>query len=230
MSTLDSATTRLRRNRLQEWIDQRFAGKQAHFLESIATHTGRAPNQGELSGLLSGKKSFGEKKARKLEIQAGMPAMYLDTYILGVSSSTSPVSLSDATTREDVFTGVRKVRIEGAVAMDERGFWDKGTAEAEEASYPTDDPDAYAIRILSQRFQPVLGLGQCILVSPSSSPKPGRPVVIILMDGRRTLRNFQSHERGVWSFTDVSNANDYLNLSDEEVAYVERVMAYLWTD
>jgi hypothetical protein len=102
--------------------------------------------------------------------------------------------------------------------------------EAEEAAYPTDDPDAYAIRILSQRFQPALGLGQCILVSPNSLPKPGRPVVIILMDGRRTLRNYQSHERGVWSFTDVSNANDYLNLADEEVAYVERVMAYLWTD
>lgn len=215
-----------RRERLQGWIDAHFAGRQSHFLEAIAVRTGEIANQGELSGLLSGKKSFGEKKARKLEVQAAMPNLYLDSS----DSLSTPVSISVATIRDARQTGARRVRIEGAVAMDDRGFWDKGAAEAEEAAYPTDDPDAYAIRILSQRFQPALGLGQCILVSPNSLPKPGRPVVIILMDGRRTLRNYQSHERGVWSFTDVSNANDYLNLADEEVAYVERVMAYLWTD
>lgn len=60
-----------RRNRLKEWIDQRYAGSQAKMVEDIGI------NQGELSGLLKSK-SFGEKKARSLEDQAGMPYSYLD--------------------------------------------------------------------------------------------------------------------------------------------------------
>jgi phage repressor protein C with HTH and peptisase S24 domain len=71
-----SVTTR--RQQLQLWIDERFGGVQSAFLEDVAARTGKPPNQGEMSGLLSGKKSFGEKKARKLEFQAGMPDGYLD--------------------------------------------------------------------------------------------------------------------------------------------------------
>lgn len=215
-----------RRERLQGWIDTHFAGRQSHFLESIAVRTGEIANQGELSGLLSGKKSFGEKKARKLEVQAAMPNLYLDS----ADSSPIAVSLSVATIRDAHHTGVRKVRIEGAVVMDENGFWSVGDIEAEETAYPTEDPDAYAIRVTSQRFQPVVALAQCILVSPRSPLKPGRPVVVTMNDGRKTLRTFVSREPGVWNLTSVNNANDYLDLAEGEVARVERVMAYLWTD
>lgn len=60
-----------RRERLRAWIEERCAGSQAHFV----TITGI--NQGELSGLLRAK-SFGEKKARSLELAAGMPRGWLD--------------------------------------------------------------------------------------------------------------------------------------------------------
>jgi len=142
----------------------------------------------------------------------------------------SRVSLSDATIRDDRRTGVRRVRIEGTVGMDENGFWETGSSESEGTPYPTDDPDAYAIRVMNQRFQPVMASGQCILVSPRAEVKPGRPAVVTLTDGRRTLRTFLSHDRGVWNFTSVTDGNLYLDLSDDEVSKVERVMAYLWTD
>lgn len=61
-----------RRMRLKQWIDDRHEGRQADFIDKTGI------NQGELSALLSGKKSFGEKKARNLENDAGMPADYLD--------------------------------------------------------------------------------------------------------------------------------------------------------
>ena len=65
-----------RRLQLRKWIDDRFGGVQAAFIAS--TNDGdKQLNQGELSGLL-GQKSFGEKKARSLELQAGMPKGYLD--------------------------------------------------------------------------------------------------------------------------------------------------------
>lgn len=60
-----------RRDRLRAWIDENCNGSQAQFV----TVTGI--NQGELSGLLR-QKSFGEKKARSLELAAGMPLGWLD--------------------------------------------------------------------------------------------------------------------------------------------------------
>lgn len=62
-----------RRDRLRAWIDKHCNGSQAQFV----TVTGI--NQGELSGLLR-KKSFGEKKARSLELAAGMPLGWLDIF------------------------------------------------------------------------------------------------------------------------------------------------------
>lgn len=64
-----------RRRRLREWIAERFGGSQAAFLAD-AKKRGHLINQGELSGLLR-TKSFSERRARKLEIQADMPVGHL---------------------------------------------------------------------------------------------------------------------------------------------------------
>jgi len=64
--------TELRRANLRQWIDERCGGRQALFSQIAAV------NPGELSALLKNK-SFGEKKARKIEQAAAMPAMWLDT-------------------------------------------------------------------------------------------------------------------------------------------------------
>ena len=64
--------TELRRANLRQWIDECCGGRQALFAQTAAV------NPGELSALLKNK-SFGEKKARKIEQAAAMPAMWLDT-------------------------------------------------------------------------------------------------------------------------------------------------------
>lgn len=61
-----------RRARLKAHIDRHHGGIQARVVEAIDI------NQGELSGLLNGKKPFGEKKARRLEHQLGMEEGELD--------------------------------------------------------------------------------------------------------------------------------------------------------
>lgn len=65
-----------RRLKLQHLIDTQYGGSQAAF--ALKTEI----NQGELSGLLRNK-SFGEKKARKLEQLAALPSGYLDYPIGG---------------------------------------------------------------------------------------------------------------------------------------------------
>lgn len=63
--------TELRRHNLRCWINRLYGGRQSAFADAARI------NPGELSGLLKSK-SFGEKKARKIERDAGMPAMWLD--------------------------------------------------------------------------------------------------------------------------------------------------------
>lgn len=76
MTKEDSPVTAIRRSQLKLWIDVHHGGSQASFIAS--TNDGiKQLNQGELSGLLKNK-SFGERKARSLEKQAGMPDFYLD--------------------------------------------------------------------------------------------------------------------------------------------------------
>ncbi|WP_165008021.1 bifunctional 3,4-dihydroxy-2-butanone-4-phosphate synthase/GTP cyclohydrolase II [Neisseria yangbaofengii] len=64
--------TELRRHNLRLWINRQCGGQQARLVEATGI------NQGELSALLKNK-SFGEKKARKIEHDAAMPEMWLDT-------------------------------------------------------------------------------------------------------------------------------------------------------
>lgn len=61
----------IRRARLAQLIRERYDGSQARFVDE----TGE--NQGEVSGLLRAK-SFGERKARKLEAKCQVPAGWLD--------------------------------------------------------------------------------------------------------------------------------------------------------
>jgi hypothetical protein len=76
-----------RRLKLQHLINIKFGGSQAAF----ATKT--EINQGELSGLLRNK-SFGEKKARKIEQIVGLPSGYLDSPI-GEDTDAVKVELED---------------------------------------------------------------------------------------------------------------------------------------
>ena len=81
--------TELRRRNLREWIDRLHQGRQIDFVSATGI------NQGELSALLKNK-PFGERKARKIEHSAGMPALWLDT---DHSSPTSAPQPTDRNTR-----------------------------------------------------------------------------------------------------------------------------------
>lgn len=65
-----------RRARLRQWIDTLFEGRQADFISDCFGNEYHIA-QSELSGLLKAK-SFGEKKARSIEVGARMPPFWLD--------------------------------------------------------------------------------------------------------------------------------------------------------
>ena len=75
--------TELRRRNLREWINRLHQGRQIDFVSATGI------NQGELSALLKNK-PFGERKARKIEHSAGMPALWLDTDHSSPTSAPQP--------------------------------------------------------------------------------------------------------------------------------------------
>lgn len=91
-----------RRARLREWIDTHFGGSHTLFIAS--TNNGeKQMNQGELSALLRNK-TFGERRARSLEIMAHMPTRYLDSsFDEKGAPSTSPAHLAREQTKQNPF-------------------------------------------------------------------------------------------------------------------------------
>ncbi len=75
---------------LAAWIDTHHSGVQADFVRKYEL------NQGEISQFLLSKRTLGERRARRLETQVGMPKMYLDSSVSHEMSAPEPVrSLSD---------------------------------------------------------------------------------------------------------------------------------------
>ncbi|WP_429562071.1 helix-turn-helix domain-containing protein [Paraburkholderia sp. MM6662-R1] len=67
------STAEHRRERLRHLIDSRYKGRQVDFLKDSGE------SQSEISGILNGRKSFGEKKARKIERTLDLPEGWLDS-------------------------------------------------------------------------------------------------------------------------------------------------------
>lgn len=74
----------IRRVRLAQLIRDKYEGSQAKLVEE----TGEA--QSEISGLLN-KKSFGEKKARKLEVKCDLPNGWFDTPLMEEQAGQAPL-------------------------------------------------------------------------------------------------------------------------------------------
>lgn len=207
MTNIAQSVTERRRLRLQGWIDHKFAGKQSHFLEDIAARTGEMANQGELSGLLSGKKSFGEKKARKLEAQAGMPTLYLDTEDGLVSSpddTQAPVSRS----------GFRRVPVLGTASLGMDGFWtDLEYPSGHSDGYfefPTKDKDAYVLQVRGGSMHPVIRSGWYIVAEPTRVPQSGEFVIVKLADGRSTVKEFLWHRDGEYVLLAIATGDRFV--------------------
>jgi phage repressor protein C with HTH and peptisase S24 domain len=85
-----------RRERLRQFIDDRYAGNVSRFAAFVGKH------QSQIADMLIGRKSFGERIARSLEESLGIPAGYLDR-----ASDTDERSESVP----EGFVAVRRVRI-----------------------------------------------------------------------------------------------------------------------
>ena len=95
-----------RRARLREWIDTHFGGSLTLFIAS--TNNGeKQMNQGELSALLRNK-TFGERRARSLELMAHMPPRYLEGPANSAQATQTQAHLARDTPKANPFADPEK--------------------------------------------------------------------------------------------------------------------------
>ncbi|WP_440105383.1 hypothetical protein [Acidovorax sp. BL-A-41-H1] len=95
-----------RRARLREWIDTHFGGSLTLFIAS--TNNGEKQiNQGELSALLRNK-TFGERRARSLEVMAHMPPRYLEEPAKNKQTAPTQAHLARDTPKANPFADPEK--------------------------------------------------------------------------------------------------------------------------
>lgn len=148
-----------RRINLKAWIDNHFDGKQAAFVE----HTGI--NQGELSALLRDK-SFGEKKARTLEHQAGMPDFWLDEE-------------SETKAGPDLRGKVPLISwVQAGQWCEISDQFQPGDAESWRETTAKVSSGAFALRIIGDSMEPAIPRGAVVIVDPAIEATNGRVVVV----------------------------------------------------
>lgn len=198
--------TRRRRN-LKAWIDAHFKGIQAAFVERTGI------NQGELSGLLKAK-SFGEKKARALEKQAGIPFGWLDEAHDEIAVKQEPVR---------AYYSARKVWVIGDTqgGLPDR-VWTDGDfpvgASDEYAEVSTDDNHAFVVRVRGDSMIPRYQPGEFALVEPGTTPEIEDDVLVRLVSGETMLKRLLSRRGGVRLGS--YNSAEVLTYPNEEIAWM----------
>ncbi|EPS6101690.1 S24 family peptidase [Providencia stuartii] len=166
-----------------------------------------------LSQLMNGKSSFGEKAARRLERDYGMPAGYLDSETqLGEIEYIGTVPSGMVQVRGEAFLGV-----DGAVDMIEaHNGWLK---------IYSDDKDAYGLKVKGDSMWPRIQSGEFVVVEPNTTVRSGDEVFVRTVEGHNMIKIFNKTRDGDYQFSSINNSHKPITLSPDQVDTMHYVSA-----
>ena len=182
----------IRRKNLERLIQEKY-GNQAGFVRATGI------NQGELSAILRGAKSFGEKKARKLEQDAGLQPGLLDHVVIG-----SQIKAVDDSNPPSDSVQIRRVQfnvsagISGAIIDQQevagnpiyfRQDWlaKKGWSEKK----------LVAVYVQGESMEPGLYAGDTVIVNTADIEPHDGDVYILRYEGETVVKRLQ-RDAGKW--------------------------------
>lgn len=128
---------------------------------------GKQPNQ--VSDLLTGKASFGEKVARSIEEAAGLPRGWLDHLDMEQNTSTGPDIRGSVPLLSDVQAGMYKEFVDNGHPGD-------GGKELIPTSVPV-GRHTFALRVAGDSMAPDFIEGSILIIEPELSPQAGDYVI-----------------------------------------------------
>lgn len=187
----------IRRKRLRLLIDKNYDGKQANFISETGA------NQGEISGILLGKRTFGERKARKLEKLAKIEPMWFDC--------DEEISMKEIPTVNELHAVASIVPIVGSAKLGDEGNYfveleyPVGNGDGG-IMYSTKDEHAYALRCIGDSMSPRIRHGEYVIAEPSREVVPGDEVVVKDKSGRVMVKIWQNTRDGMAYFASVNES------------------------
>jgi phage repressor protein C with HTH and peptisase S24 domain len=139
---------------------------------------GKKANQ--VSDLLSGKASFGEKVARSIEEAAGLPANWLDELDGNGNTSVGPVLLGKVPILTEVQAGMYKQFVDNYLPGD-------SGLELISTSVPI-KRHTYALRVTGDSMEPEFRDGMLLVVEPEMEHQPGDYVIAMTADSQTTFK------------------------------------------
>ncbi|HEK2899655.1 MULTISPECIES: S24 family peptidase [Proteus] len=167
-----------------------------------------------ISQLMSGKSSFGEKAARRLERDYGMPIGYLDT---------QDIQDDEVEFIGRIPSGLVKVRGEAFLGVD--GAVDMIEAHSGWLKIYSDDVDAYGLKVKGDSMWPRIQSGEYVVVEPNTSVKTGDEVFVRTIDGHNMIKIFNKTRDGDYQFTSINNSHKPITLSPDQVDTIHYVAA-----
>lgn len=92
-----------------------------------------------------------------------------------------------------------------------------------EVEYPTNDPNAYALRVRGDSMHPRYRAGEFVIVEPNIEPQEGDDVVVICGDGRKMLKQLNWRRDDSVQFLSINNGYGPLTLKKKEVSSMQLV-------
>lgn len=195
-----------RRAQLKRWIDDHFNGVQNSFIKKYKL------NQGEISALLRGGRTFGEIKARTIESQTGMPEKYLDRTSAG---------------KEEIYTALvtERIPVVGSVKLgDKEAYFAALDAGADGyIEWPTRDPGTYALRCVGDSMMPRIKHGEFVIIEPNHEVVNGDEVVVKDLQERVMVKIFSRKDDDRMYFESVNNAYAPFPIDKKEIQIMHYV-------
>ncbi len=191
---------KIRQARLSEWFkDKTLPTKEKSFI----------------SQLINGKSSFGEKAARRLERDYGMPPGFLDRG-------------SEPNQDEIEFVGFvpdGMVEVVGEAFLGAEGAVDMIETLDGWLNIYSDDKDAYALKVKGDSMWPRIQSGEYVVIEPNTTVRSGDEVFVRTHEGHNMIKVLNKTRDGDYQFTSINNAHQPITIDPIQVDKMHYVAA-----
>lgn len=211
--------TQHRKRRLRALIDSpSYQGSQAAFSTAVGLTEGR------VSQLLDPNQSFGERSARNIASELRLGDRYFEEgFATGSASDLLASEVGDAVPIKTI----KRIPVVGDVKGGDEGYLEElehpvgfGDGYVE---YPTEDPNAYAVRVRGDSMHPRYRAGEFVIVEPNIAAQEGDDVVVLCANGRKMLKQLNWRRDGEIQLLSVNNGYAPLTLTSADISSIQLV-------
>ena len=173
-----------------------------------------------ISQLLNGHRPLGDKAARTLEIKIGLQPGSL------VMPAHDPASIQNPPALEpgpDLRRPFRRTKIVGTAQLGPEGYWDAMATTDGWLDVPSNDPDAYSLRVKGESMAPAIRNGWVVWCEPNHALIPSEYVMVRRTNGECMVKELLYENATEVSLMAVNDGYGRVTIPREEIEQIHHV-------